>query len=90
MRYPDLEDFVSCYNPQNRHDCQESERFKAFSYDEIMQRDKVSLDIFWLKDQSLEDTENLPDPDILAQEIVEKLESALMQFESILEDLGEK
>ena len=54
-----------------------------------MQRDEVSLDIFWLEDESLEDTENLPDPYVLAQEIVENLEAALMQFESILEELGE-
>ncbi len=89
MRYADLEDFIQCYNPENRHQREETERFKAFSYDEIMQRDKVSLDIFWLKDESLEDTENLPDPDVLAQEIVENLEAALMQFESIVEELGE-
>jgi type I restriction enzyme M protein len=89
MRYEDLEDFIRCYNPENRHQRQESERFKDFTYDEIMQRDKVSLDIFWLKDESLEDTENLPAPDVLAQEIVENLESALLQFESIVESLEE-
>ena len=54
-----------------------------------MQRDKVSLDIFWLKDESLEDTENLPDPEMLAQEIVGTLEAALLQFESIVDELGE-
>lgn len=53
-----------------------------------MQRDKASLDIFWLKDESLEDSENLPDPDVLAGEIVENLEAALEQFSSIYEDLG--
>jgi type I restriction enzyme M protein len=90
MREADLEDFIQCYHPENRHQREETERFKAFSYDEIMQRDKVSLDIFWLKDDSLEDTENLPDPDLLAQEIVENLEAALMQFESIVEELGEE
>ena len=88
MRYKELQDFIQCYNPENRHQREETERFRAFTYDEIMQRDKVSLDIFWLKDKSLEDTENLPDPDV-AQEIVENLEAALMQFESILEELGE-
>ncbi len=55
-----------------------------------MQRDKVSLDIFWLKDESLEDTENLPDPDVLAQEIVGNLEAALLQFESIVDELGDE
>ena len=89
MRYADLEDFIQCYNPENRHEREETERFRAFTYDEIMQRDKVSLDIFWLKDESLEDTENLPDPDVLAQEIVGNLEAALLQFESIVEELEE-
>jgi type I restriction enzyme M protein len=83
----DLEDFIRCYNPENRHQREESERFKAFTYDEIIQRDKTSLDIFWLKDESLEDTENLPNPDVLAQEIVGNLEAALLQFESIAEEL---
>jgi len=59
----------------------------VFSYDELMKRDKVSLDIFWLKDESLEDSENLPDPEVLAAEIVENLESALEQFKSIHEEL---
>ena len=68
---------------ENRYEREETERFKVFSYDKLMQRDKVSLDIFWLKDESLEDSENLPDPDILAKEIVENLEAALEQFEGI-------
>ncbi len=87
LRYEDLQDFISCYNPQNRHDRQETERFRSFTYEELMQRDKVSLDIFWLKDESLEDTENLPDPDVLAGEIVENLQAALEQFNSIHEEL---
>jgi len=90
LRYEDLQDFISCYNPANRHDRQEAERFKAFTYDEIMQRDKVSLDIFWLRDESLEDTDNLPEPDVLAMEIMENLEAALEQFSSIYEDLAER
>jgi type I restriction enzyme M protein len=90
MQEADLADFIQCYNPENRRLREENERFKAFSYDEIMQRDKVSLDIFWLKDESLEDTENLPDPDVLAQEIVGNLEAALLQFESIVDELGDE
>lgn len=62
LRYEDLQDFIACYNPRNRHERQETERFKVFTYDELMQRDKVSLDIFWLKDESLEDSANLPAP----------------------------
>jgi len=90
LRYEDLQDFIKCYNPQNRFDRKETERFKAFTYNELIQRDKVNLDIFWLKDESLEDSENLPPPDILARDIVENLESALEQFNSISESLEEK
>jgi type I restriction enzyme M protein len=87
LRYEDLKDFIKCYNPENRMERKETERFKAFTYDELMERDKVSLDIFWLKDESLEDSENLPSPDILASEIIENLESALEQFNGISEVL---
>ncbi len=83
----DLYDFVASFNPANRHDRQETERFKCYNYEELMQRDKVSLDIFWLKDDSLEDSANLPAPEILAQEITENLEAALEQFNSIYEAL---
>ena len=85
MRYDALQDFITCYHPDNRHDRGESERFKSFSYDELMQRDKVSLDIFWLRDENLEDTENLPEPDELAGEIVANLAAALEQFQDISE-----
>jgi type I restriction enzyme M protein len=89
LKYDDLADFIKCYNSEDRHNRHENERFKVFTYDELMQRDKVSLDIFWLKDDSLEDSDNLPDPDILAKEIVENLEAALEQFRSVSEVLGE-
>jgi len=89
LRYEDLEDFVQCYNADNRRARKESERFRGFSYDELIQRDKVNLDIFWLKDETLEDTENLPDPDVLAAEIIENLGAALEQFESISDELAE-
>ena len=88
LRYEDLQDFINCYNPENRHERKETERFRAFSYDELLQRDNVSLDIFWLKDESLEDAENLPDPDVLAREIADNLEAALELFSSISNDLG--
>ena len=52
-----------------------------------MQRDKASLDIFWLKDDSLEDSENLPEPEVIAQDIMENLEAALEQFRGIYEEL---
>jgi type I restriction enzyme M protein len=87
LRYEDLQDFITCYNPENRFNRQETERFRAFTYDELIQRDKANLDIFWLKDESLEDSENLPPPEILAREIMENLESALEQFSELEENL---
>ena len=92
----DLDDFVACYNPANRHDrtptwteSNPDGRWRAYHYDELLARDKVNLDIFWLRDESLEETANLPAPDVLADEIVEDLESALEQFRAIGEDLDE-
>jgi type I restriction enzyme M protein len=87
LTYSDLEDFIDCYNPDNRHEREETERFKSFTYDELMERDKVSLDILWIKDESLEDTENLPEPEVLASDIVENLEAALDQFREVSEEL---
>lgn len=89
LGYSDLQDFIRCYNSENRHQRQETERFKSFSYDELMMRDKASLDILWLKDESLEDSDNLPDPAFLAREIVESLETALEQFRGIEDELKE-
>lgn len=89
LKYEDLADFIKCYNPENRFSRKETERFRAFTYNELMQRDKVSLDIFWLKDESLEDSEHLPDPDVIARDIAENLESALEQFSSIQESLAQ-
>ena len=85
----DLKDFIKSYNPKNRHERKETERFKPFRYEDLIKRDKVSLDIFWIKDESLEDTENLPEPDILAGEIAESLQTAIEQFSGIYEDLSE-
>jgi len=70
-----------------RFDRKESERFKSFTYDELIKRDKANLDIFWLKDESLEDSANLPAPEIIAAEIAEDLEAALEQFAEIAADL---
>lgn len=88
LRRQHLDDFVTGFSPDNRHDRTESERFRPFAYEEILKRDKASLDIFWLRDESLEDSDNLPDPDIIAAEIVEDLEAALDQFSQIAFDLG--
>jgi type I restriction enzyme M protein len=66
---------------------EESERFRRFAYDEIVVRDKASLDIFWLRVDSLEDTDNLPSPGVIAAEIVEDLEAALAEFAELAEAL---
>lgn len=89
LQYEDLKDFIECYNPENRYERKETERFKVFTYEDIIKRDKTNLDIFWLKDESLGDLENLPDPKILALEIVDSLESALEEFKRIYEVLEE-
>ena len=72
----------------SRYQRKETERFKCFAYDDLVKRDKANLDIFWLKDESLEDSANLPAPDIIAAEIVEDLEAALEQFAEIATDLS--
>src|SRR6202022_2618535 len=87
LKRSDLDDFVTCCNSKNRHERKENERFKSFAYDELLKRDKLNLDIFWLKDESLEDSANLPDPDVIAAEIVEDLEAAVQQFAAIATDL---
>jgi type I restriction enzyme M protein len=88
LKEDDLKDFIKCYNPENRWDRHETEKFRSFTYDELIKRDKVSLDIFWLKDKSLDDSENLPAPEIIAGEIVDNLESALEQFAEIQQELS--
>jgi type I restriction enzyme M protein len=87
LKREDLNDFVSRYNAENRHKRKETERFKSFAYEDLLKRNKVSLDIFWLKDESLEDSANLPDPDVIAAEIAEDLQAALDQFTQIAADL---
>jgi type I restriction enzyme M protein len=90
-----LDEFVACYHAENRHQRQPtwSEAnpnggWRAYTYEELIHRDKVSLDIFWVKDESLEGSENLPEPDFLAAEIAEDLRAALAQFEEIQGDLA--
>jgi type I restriction enzyme M protein len=91
---PDLDEFVACYRPENRHERtptwipeSPSGRWRAFSYEELLQRDKVNLDIFWLRDESQDDAAGLDDPDAIAAEIVEDLRAALEEFEAIAADL---
>jgi type I restriction enzyme M protein len=85
LKKGDLDDFTKCYRSRK-----ETERFRRFSYDELIQRDKLNLDIFWLKDDSLEDIDSLPAPDIIAAEIVENLQAALEQFVAVAEELDKE
>jgi type I restriction enzyme M protein len=94
LKRSDLDEFVACYNPKNRHrrkplwsESTADGRWRSFAYDDLLKRDKVNLDIFWLRDQSLEDSEDLPEPDILAQEIADDLRTALELFAGIAKDL---
>ena len=84
-----LDEFVACYNPDVRRDREETERFRRFSCDDLLKRDKANLDIFWLRDESLEDSANLPPPDLIAEEIVEDLRAALEQLEEIAADMSQ-
>ncbi|RPH92364.1 MAG: N-6 DNA methylase, partial [Calditrichaeota bacterium] len=92
LKFDDLEDFKTCYNPANRHKRRETfnaetnpeGRWRKFAYDEIIARDKTSLDITWLKDKSLADLDNLPDPEDIAVEIIENLEAGLASFREIM------
>ena len=87
LGYEHLEDFIRSYRAKDRRRRKESERFKPYTYEELMQRDKVSLDLTWLRDESLADSENLPPPDVLAREIVEDLEAAISEFAEIANGL---
>ena len=88
LRRADLDDFVTCYRPGEAHRREPSERFKRFTYDELLARDKVSLDIFWLRDDSLTDTDDLPPPAVLAAEIAEDLQAALEEIQTLAETLA--
>jgi type I restriction enzyme M protein len=98
LKFDDLKDFIDCYNPGNRHKREETwhpetnpeGRWRKFTHDEIVGRDKTSLDITWLKDKSLADLDNLPDPDLLAGDIIENLEGAVESFKEIMASINGK
>ncbi len=97
LQRKDLDEFVALYNPANRFErtptwseATPDGRWRAYTYDEIIARDKASLDIFWLKDESLEDSANLPAPGVILQDIIEDLQGALEQLKLIAEDVGER
>lgn len=97
----DLNEFVELYQAGNRHQCQATwspevdnakgsgldGRWRAYNCDDLVARDKTSLDIFWLKDDSLADSDNLSAPGVIALEIVEHLQAALEQFKLIAADM---
>jgi type I restriction enzyme M protein len=95
LKIEDLDEFIKCYNPENRHKREETwngennpeGRWRRFAYEDIVSRDKTSLDITWIKDKSLADLDNLPDPDELANDIMENIEAALESFREILTKL---
>ncbi len=94
LRRADLDDFVACYRPVERHRREptwssenKSGRWRAYDYDELVKRDKMNLDLLWLKDRSLEDSENLPEPEVLAAEIIGDLRAALEAFQAVAEEL---
>ncbi|MCD8189610.1 MAG: type I restriction-modification system subunit M [Clostridiales bacterium] len=90
MTDADLQDFIQCYHPENRHERRETwseenpnGRWRKFPVEEILERDKTSLDIFWIKDKSLADLDDLPSPDELASDIIENLQSAVESFQEL-------
>ena len=87
LKRSDLDDFVAYFNRKNRSDRKETERLKSFTYDELTKRNKLDLDIFWLKDEAREESANLPAPEVIAADITADLEAALGQFATIVEDL---
>lgn len=95
LRLENLREFIDCYRPGARHkrketwDAEENPkgRWRRYSYEELAARDKTSLDLFWLKDDSLTDLDNLPEPEVVAEEIVENLSSGLASFQRVIEAL---
>jgi type I restriction enzyme M protein len=86
----DLQDFVACYQVGQMGKRRETERFKKFEVEDLLKRDKLNLDIFWLKDDSLDDVDSLPTPDVIAAEIVENLQAALEAFQTVADELAVK
>lgn len=96
LRREHLDEFVACYKPGNRHEREQTwsednpdGRWRCFDYEELKKRDKLNLDTFWIRDESLEESDNLPDPDVIALEIADDLEAALEQFREIVNGLEE-
>lgn len=96
LRLDDLKEFIECYNPKNRHkrkatwdeEKNPEGRWRSYSYEALKARDKTSLDLFWLKDKSLADLDNLPEPDVLADEIIDNIEAGLASFRTVAASLS--
>ena len=95
IRRKDFDEFVECYQPGRMHAREATwteenpdGRWRAWDYEDLLKRDKLSLDLFWLKDDSLTDTDSLPPPGVIAAEIANDLESALAQFTKIADRLA--
>ena len=95
LRFEDLADFVACYNPANRQarkatwsEANPEGRWRKYTREELLARDKASLDVFWLKDKSLTDLDNLPEPEELAEEIIENIEAGLASLKAVLAGLS--
>jgi len=95
LKRADLDDFVACYYPANRFErkptwseANPEGRWRAFDYAELAKRDKLNLDLSWVKDKTLEESDDLPPPDVLAAEIAADLESVLERFQSISSKLA--
>jgi type I restriction enzyme M protein len=88
MKDEDLADFIKCFNPDNRRQREESERFRKFTYDELLKRDKLDLNITWLRDNSIEDVEELPPPRVLAKKMYDDLSAILEEMRLLAKDLG--
>jgi type I restriction enzyme M protein len=86
----DFAEFVDWYKPGKIHKRKATwteenpdGRWRCYEYEDLVKRDKLSLDLFWIKDRSLTDTDSLPAPGIIATEIADELETALEQFTKI-------
>jgi type I restriction enzyme M protein len=97
IQWRDFDEFVKCYKPGKVHkrkatwtEDNPEGRCRSYEYDHLLKRDKLSLDLFWIKDKSLTDTDSLPAPDVLAQEVVDDLEAALEQFSKLAARLAPK
>jgi len=91
----DFDEFVACYNPGHLHEREATwseatpeGRWRAYDYEDLVKRDKLSLDLFWIRDESLTDTDSLPPPDVIAAAIADDLETALEEFSKIAQRLA--